>query len=246
LNDDGEIDTKPRVPHSASKDLSVCNDASVSVSKSASLSTSHTPAEADIEGCITTCLQRLYIVRCIDLTQLVITLHSLEAVLTCKTDVRLLLIDSLSAIFPPSFSTRPYSCESRSVSSLKPVSDILHRLASMFGLVVVTTSSVQRMKSQRRNRRTYAQSRSTDAHSHGVKIKKICEASSYVSLGSFWQLPSLRLLFSRHCCVEDMEDKSVQHPSSMDVLCCVCCVTPRDISHRHFSVQSHGLSFISS
>lgn len=53
--------------------------------------------EQDIEICVEECLKRLYIVRCSSSEQFLITLHSIESILTSRSELCLLLIDSISS-----------------------------------------------------------------------------------------------------------------------------------------------------
>ena len=55
--------------------------------------------EEDTEAFISTCLNKLYVVRCNSSSQLILTLHSLEALLQNKPDICVMMIDSISAFY---------------------------------------------------------------------------------------------------------------------------------------------------
>ena len=58
-----------------------------------------TPADDELDAFIKQCLQNVYIMRCSSTTQMVITLHSLEQLLKNKSNVSVLMIDSISAFY---------------------------------------------------------------------------------------------------------------------------------------------------
>lgn len=85
--------------------------------------------EQDIEICVEECLKRLYIVRCSSSAQFLITLHSIESVLTSRSELCLLLIDSISSFVW----TDKYS---GSESNTSQIVKMLQRLVETYSLVL--------------------------------------------------------------------------------------------------------------
>ena len=56
-------------------------------------------SEEDIENFVQSCLERLFVVQCSSSMQLLITLHSLESLLTNKSEICVLMIDSISGFY---------------------------------------------------------------------------------------------------------------------------------------------------
>lgn len=86
-------------------------------------------AEQDIEICVEECLKRLYIVRCSSSAQFLITLHSIESVLTSRSELCLLLIDSISSFVW----TDKYG---GSESNASQIVKMLQRLVDTYSLVL--------------------------------------------------------------------------------------------------------------
>ena len=57
------------------------------------------PTEGDVDKLIKECLHRLYVVRCNSTTQLIMSLYSLDSLLSSNLDIALLVVDSASAFY---------------------------------------------------------------------------------------------------------------------------------------------------
>ena len=90
-------------------------------------------------------------IRCTSSFQLLFTLHSLDSLVRNKPDVRLLIVDSLSAVYVPSYGVNPPSKQRRtkdlhfmslSDPNAKLISHIITELAQVFKLVVMVANSL--------------------------------------------------------------------------------------------------------
>ena len=91
-------------------------------------------AEADdpVESAVRQCLTRFFFVRCISSSQLAMTLCSLESVFTAKPNIRLVLLDDISAFYHMDLFMNTESHFSRCISLLK-------KLVSTRQLIVIAT-----------------------------------------------------------------------------------------------------------
>jgi len=86
---------------------------------SAALNKSEDEAEDPVEHAVRQCLSRFFFVRCSSSSQLAVTLCSLESVLAAKPNIRLLLLDDISAFYHTDMFTNTVSHFNLCISLLK-------------------------------------------------------------------------------------------------------------------------------
>ena len=98
-----------------------------------------TPSTDDVEALIKSCLSRLYLVRCSSNRQLLITLHSLDTLLSNKPDLCVMMISSISAFY---WLDRSVGGNKRTHDGIMTqVAAVLEKLVSVYSLVLFCTKS---------------------------------------------------------------------------------------------------------
>ena len=106
------------------------------------------PSDEDVETFIKQCLTKLYLVRCNNSSQLVITLHALESLLGSKPNICLLIIDSIGAFYWIDRSNGGDSFQAQE-ANLNKVSEIVEQLKNAHNLVVFATKPAIFQKRQK-------------------------------------------------------------------------------------------------
>ncbi|XP_013407314.1 DNA repair protein XRCC2 [Lingula anatina] len=96
------------------------------------------PTQTDKETFIKSCLKRLFVFRCSSPTQLIATLHSLDALLLNRPEICILMLDSLSAFYWIDHSNGCDSAVARE-SNQRQVCKILNKLITSYNLVIFAT-----------------------------------------------------------------------------------------------------------
>jgi RecA/RadA recombinase len=200
----------------------------------------------DIEQCIASCLTRFYIVRCATSVQVLVTLHSLEALLGCKRDIGIVAIDSLSAVLCTNKMSFTHERGVVIEENVKYISEIIDRICRMFGLVVITTNSLITSKQSRlRNERIsvdkFEKNKQMPDDLSKIERRRMPNVSTPVqkdSLGSFCKLPLTQLFFSRmHC-----KSNEVCYKENSVVLFTVAS-SDYSVKNKNFEIVSTGLNF---
>ena len=97
--------------------------------------------EGDIEELIKQCLNRLFYIRCASYSQFLVTLHSLESLLSGKPDISVLMIDSISAFYWTEKLSAGDSYKLQDANQAKMVK-ILQKTLSTYNLVLFVTKPV--------------------------------------------------------------------------------------------------------
>ena len=105
---------------------------SAALNKSNDTCTTSTEVEDPVESAVKQCLTRFFFVRCSSSAQLAVTLCSLESVLAAKPNIRLVLLDDVSAFYHMDVFKNTESHFSLCISLLK-------KLVSTRQLLVITT-----------------------------------------------------------------------------------------------------------
>ena len=94
--------------------------------------------EADVEALVKECLQRLFVVRCNSTTQLIMSLYSLDTLLSSKLDIALLVLDSASAFFWIDHGVTSDSTSAKNSPQQRTLAALQH-LIDTFGVFTIVT-----------------------------------------------------------------------------------------------------------
>ena len=95
------------------------------------------PSNEEVESFVTSCLQRLYVVRCSSSDELLVTIYSLETILSAKAEFSIVLIDTISAFhWVDKGACLSYN---RTENIQQQIAEALEHLISTYHLTLVVT-----------------------------------------------------------------------------------------------------------
>ncbi len=150
---------------------------------------SPSPTEEEMEGFLKSCLDRLHFACCSSSTQLVVTLHSFESLLSNNPNICVLMLDSVSAFYWTDKLAGGNSVPTQE-ANMKRIATVVNKLATLHNLVVFAAK--QALYQPRKHAQPWGESNAqyTPVKEHG------CEHHEY--LCKLWQrLVTHRFLFTR-------------------------------------------------
>ena len=142
--------------------------------ESADESSLESPTESEVENFLQECLKRVYVVRCNNSTQLVLTLHSLETLFSNKPYMSILMIDSIAAFY---WIDKMNGGDAYAVqeANQKMTVEILGKLISTYNLVLIATKPSIFQKRQKMQDHEECSSSSSMASKNMEQIPEHCE-----------------------------------------------------------------------
>lgn len=194
-------------------------------------------SEENLDSVIRDSLKRLHLVRCHSSDNLLLTLHSVESLLSAQSNIGLLLLDSMSAFYWIDRSNIPDSNAMREAAFAKKTSALSHLVRTYKLAAFVTTTALFE------KRRTQQGGFGGDDGSFGraapsSESRESHEYSDY--LGRSWQrLVSQRLVFAKQMRQLGQNSKqsgatfsvSLHSPSMASVV-------------KQFTLEDHGVHFV--